>query len=264
MNPCPSVLETAVLPLNYYPHQVIKYLIEIKYRVICILVVFSTFISAVVFYKFYIIHLVVWMNPKTLTYSLNYFILTSITELFSVFFNMGFFIVKYILYYFLYYHVVSFLALGLYDREYLYLKSFFITSLFLWVLSTSVFWSMLLPITYDFFLSFQHKSTETLNIFFEPKMDEYISFLLSLYSQSYICFQLVLIIIISLEYTNTSLIMIKSLKKFVYIVILLIATVITPPEILSQMIIFMFLVLSIEIYLFSKILKKFLNVNFTS
>jgi sec-independent protein translocase protein TatC len=261
LNPCPSVLETAILPLNYYP-QVTKYVIEIKYRIICILIVFFTFISATVLYKFYIIHLVIWMNPETLTDSLNYFILTSITELFNVFFNMSFFLVKHVLYYFIYYHVVSFLALGLYDREYEYLKCFFITSLFLWFLSTSVFWNMLLPITYDFFFNFQHKSTETLNVFFEPKMDEYLSFLLSIYSQSYTCFQFLLVVITFLEYTNTSLIIIKNLKKFIYIFVLLIATFITPPEIINQMVIFLFLVLTIEAYLFSKILKK--NIGLTS
>ena len=202
------------------------------------------------------------MNPKALTDSLNYFILTSITELFNVFFSMSFFLVKHVLYYFIYYHVVSFLALGLYEREYTYLKYFFIASLFLWILSTSIFWSILLPITYDFFFNFQHKSTETLNVFFEPKMDEYLNFLLSIYSQSYTCFQFLLIVIIFLEYTNTSLIVMKSLKKLIYIFILLIATIITPPEILNQLVIFLFLVLSIEAYLFSKILKK--NVCLTS
>lgn len=231
-----------------------KYVIEIKYRIICILTVFFTFISVIIAYKFYIIHLVLWMNSTA--NSLNYFILTSITELFSVFFNMSSFLVKYMLYYYIYYHVVSFLALGLYHKEYKYLKKIFITSLFLWILSTSIFWNMLLPMTYDFFFNFQHRSTETLNVFFEPKMDEYLNFILNVYSQSYTCFQLLLVIIIFLEYTNTNLSAIKNLKKFIYILILLVATLITPPDILNQMIIFLFLVLSMETYLFSKILKK--------
>jgi len=235
-------------------------MIEIKYRIICILTVFFTFISVIIAYKFYIIHLIVLINSTT--DSLNYFILTSVTELFNVFFNMSFFLVKYVLYYYVFYHIVSFLALGLYHREYKYLKKVFIISLFLWALSTSIFWNILLPMTYDFFSSFQHKSTETLNVFFEPKMDEYLNFLLDVYSQSYTCFQLLLLIFIFLEYTTTNLTALKNLRKVIYIIILLIATIITPPEVLNQMVTFLFLVVNMEIYFFSSILKK--NLYLTS
>lgn len=190
------------------------------------------------------------------TDSLNYFILTSITELFNVFFNMSFFLVKYVLYYYAFYHIVSFLALGLYHKEYKYLKRVFIISLFLWALSTSIFWNILLPMTYDFFSSFQQKSTETLNVFFEPKLDEYLNFLFDVYSQSYTCFQLLLLIPIFLEYTITNLTALKDLRKVLYIIILSIATIVTPPEVLNQMVTFLFLVVSMEIYFLSSILKK--------
>jgi len=197
-----------------------------------------------------------WINPNALTNSLNYFIITSITELFNVFFNISLFIIKYILYYFVYYHIVSFLALGLYEKEYKYLKKLFMMSLFLWTLSTSLFLSFFLPLTYDFFFDFQQRSTETLNLFFEPKIEEYFSFILSIYSQSYMGFQLLLIFAIFFEYAKTDLTIIKNLKKFIYIFILLVATLITPPDILSQILFFTFFVVSLEIHLFCKILKE--------
>lgn len=229
-----------------------KYIIEIKYRTVCILIVFFTFIPILFIYKFYIIHFFLWINPN----SLNYFILTSITELFNVFFNISFFIIKYILYYFVYYHIVSFLALGLYEKEYKSLKKIFIMSLFLWALSTGLFLSIFLPLTFDFFFDFQKKSTETLNLFFEPKIEEYFSFILSIYSQSYIGFQLLLIFAIFFEYAKTNLNIIKNLKKFIYIFILLVATIITPPDMLNQILFFIFFVVSLEIHIFCKILKE--------
>ena len=229
-----------------------KYIIEIKYRTVCILIVFFTFIPILFIYKFYIIHFFLWINPN----SLNYFILTSITELFNVFFNISFFIIKYILYYFVYYHIVSFLALGLYEKEYKSLKKIFIMSLFLWALSTGLFLSIFLPLTFDFFFDFQKKSTETLNLFFEPKIEEYFSFILSIYSQSYIGFQLLLVFAIFFEYAKTNLNIIKNLKKFIYIFILLVATIITPPDMLNQILFFIFFVVSLEIHIFCKILKE--------
>jgi sec-independent protein translocase protein TatC len=229
-----------------------KYIIEIKYRTVCILIVFFTFIPILFIYKFYIIHFFLWINPN----SLNYFILTSITELFNVFFDISFFIIKYILYYFVYYHIVSFLALGLYEKEYKSLKKIFMMSLFLWALSTGLFLSIFLPLTFDFFFDFQKKSTETLNLFFEPKIEEYFSFILSIYSQSYIGFQLLLIFAIFFEYAKTNLNIIKNLKKFIYIFILLVATIITPPDMLNQILLFIFFVVSLEIHIFCKILKE--------
>jgi sec-independent protein translocase protein TatC len=229
-----------------------KYIIEIKYRTVCILIVFFTFIPILFIYKFYIIHFFLWINPN----SLNYFILTSITELFNVFFDISFFIIKYILYYFVYYHIVSFLALGLYEKEYKSLKKIFMMSLFLWALSTSMFLSIFLPLTFDFFFDFQKKSTETLNLFFEPKIEEYFSLILSIYSQSYIGFQLLLVFAIFFEYAKTNLNLIKNLKKFIYIFILLVATIITPPDMLNQILFFIFFVVSLEIHIFCKILKE--------
>jgi len=146
--------------------------------------------------------------------------------------------------------------LGLYEKEYKYLKKLFMMSLFLWTLSTSLFLSFFLPLTYDFFFDFQQRSTETLNLFFEPKIEEYFSFILSIYSQSYMGFQLLLIFAIFFEYAKTDLTIIKNLKKFIYIFILLVATLITPPDILSQMLFFTFFVVSLEIHLFCKILKE--------
>jgi sec-independent protein translocase protein TatC len=235
----------------------VKYIIEIKYRISCILIVFLTFMLTMTVYKFYVVHFFLWVNPRMLTSSLGYLILTSVTELFNVFLDLCFCSTKFILYYFAYYHTVSFMALGLYKREYFYLKRFFTISIILWVLSTSLFLNMFLPLTYDFFFSFQYVISR---VYFEPKVVEYFNFVLNVYSQSYLCFQLLLIFVAFLKYTKTDTFFIKSFKKIVYIIMLFVATIITPPDVLNQIGVFLFLILSIEIYIFSSFMKKNLDL----
>lgn len=237
----------------------VKYIIEIKYRVICILIVFFSFMLTMIVYKYYIIHFFLWINPKIIISSLNYLILTSVTEFFDVFFELCFSFTKYIIYYYIYYHIVSFLALGLYKREYKYLKGFFMISLFLCIFSTSMFLKFFLPITYDFFFNFQ---CYVFNVYFEPKMDEYFNFVLSLYYQSYACFQFLLLWIFSFKYTKTENSFIKKFKKFIYIILLIAATILTPPDVFSQIGVFLFLTLSIELYVFSRLLYKNLAERF--
>lgn len=237
----------------------VKYIIEIKYRVACILIVFFSFMLTMIVYKYYIIHFFLWINPKIIISSLNYLILTSITEFFDVFFELCFSFTKYIIYYYTYYHIISFLALGLYKKEYRYLKEFFTISVSLCVISTSMFLKIFLPITYDFFFSFQYY---VFNVYFEPKMNEYFNFVLNLYSQSYACFQFLLLLVFFFKYTEIDNSFIKKFKKFIYIILLMAATIMTPPDIFSQIGVFIFLLLSMEFYFFSRLLYKNLAKKF--
>jgi len=156
------------------------------------------------------------------------------------------------LYYFIYYHVTSFLALGLYKKEYTYLKKFFTKSFLWWGCYTAFYLKTLLPLSYEFFFVFHQKSIEKLQIFFEPKLYEFFDFIMETYSQNFICTQFLLILTEVFNYKNASLTTIKMLKKKLYIGVLFVATFLTPPDITSQLIVFLSLVLYIEAYLIGK------------
>lgn len=231
-----------------------KYLVEIKYRVISILILFFTFMGTIFFYKFYFIHLILWVNPRVFSIVLN---ITSITELFDIFLKISFFLVKYFLFYYIYYHCVCFLALGLFNIEYYYLKFFFNASLCLWGFSTVFFVTGFLPMAYDFFFQIEKSSSDILNsVRFEHNLVDYVDFFLELYSQSYMCFQVVLLLGGLFRYLKLSLSVLKTFKKLIYICILLIATIITPPDAFSQFLFFLFLAVNLEIYIFLRIFKE--------
>jgi sec-independent protein translocase protein TatC len=248
LNPCPSVLETDILPLNYFP-KMMRYIIEIKYRVVCVLIASFASILTSIKYRYYIIYLLLDTYPKLKESSTKYFILTSVTELFDVFLNTWLFITSYVLYYFMYYHIVSFMSLGLYRKEYENLKKLFVFSLFLWLVSTNLFLRILLPLTYEFFFEFRKESDcKNFKLYLEPKLDTYIDFTLNIYLQSYVTFQLFSVFVFLFEYAKTKEFVAK-FKKIIYIKTLIIATIITPPDIWSQITLYAFLIISIETYL---------------
>ena len=229
---------------------------EIKYRLIFIFVAITTSMLTLIKYKYYLINLILETCPPLHETTTKYFILTSITELFDVFFNTSLFITYHITYYFTCYHVICFMSLGLYKKEYISLRHLFINSLYLWVACVYLFLQTILPLASIFFLEFKQKSNcDHLKLYLEPKLDTYLNFTISIYMQCCLIFQLILIFIFLTNYTKTINFIIK-FKKTVYIGILITATIITPPDIWCQITVFLFLTLSIEIYLMKKEFNK--------
>ena len=148
------------------------------------------------------------------------------------------------------------MSLGLYKKEYISLRHLFINSLYLWVACVYLFLQTILPLASIFFLEFKQKSNcDHLKLYLEPKLDTYLNFTISIYMQCCLIFQLILIFIFLTNYTKTINFIIK-FKKTVYIGILITATIITPPDIWCQITVFLFLTLSIEIYLMKKEFNK--------
>lgn len=248
MNPCPSVLETAILPLNYFP-EIIKYIVEIKYRIIFIFITLVTSMLTLIKYRYYLINLILETCPELQRNTTKYFILTSITELFDVFFNTWLLIIGHILFYFTCYHIISFMSWGLYKKEYNDFKCFFVNSFYLCIASIFVFLQEVLPLTYIFFFEFKQKSDcKHFKLYFEPKLDTYLNFTINIYIQCCFIFQLMLIMIFLINYTKTTNYITK-FRKTIYISTLITATVITPPDIWSQLTLFLLLIMFFEIYL---------------
>lgn len=215
---------------------------------ISIFIAIATSMLTLIKYRCSMINLFLETCPNLYENTIKYFILTSITELFDVFFSTWLFIIYHIMYYFTCYHIISFMSLGLYKKEYKNLKCFFINSVYLWITSIYVFLKILLPMTFLFFFQFEQQANyKYFKLYFEPKLDTYLNFTINIYIQSYLIFQIILILIFLINYTKT-MFFIPKFRKTIYIGALIIATLITPPEIWSQIIVFLFLILSIEIY----------------
>ena len=233
-----------------------KYVKELRNRFFLIILCWiSIFLIAYLYKEILLFELLKPTTEKTLI-MFNSFIFTNVTELFSVYIELAFFISKQITVFYIFYHFFSFLLPGLYVYEYSLIKSFFKIIIIFWIISTIIYYYYLAPVIWNFFLSFQENlSKQQINIKFEAKISEYLSFFIEMYNHCHLQFQIFVFIILFLNHHSDNKNLIKQYRKFLYFIFLLVSTIITPPDIFSQLIIYFVLILFFEIMILIQFFK---------
>ena len=232
------------------------FLIELKNRTLLIILTWISVIAVSYFYKEVLVFLLV--KPNLIMFQQNslYFIFTNLTDIFSTYLKLISFIGNQFFIVFLLYHIFVFLAPGLYFFEYKRYAKLFKTSLILWFLSIFILNFYILPLSWNFFLSFQTSINHSvLTFYLEAKIVEYIDFYINLY---YICclnFQLFVLLIIYFSYIKESLDSVKTLRRFFYFGFFLIATFLTPPDVFSQILVGVSTIAAFELTIVTVILK---------
>lgn len=235
--------------ISYY-----KYYLEIKNRCFLLFITWS-FVSVTCYlYKETILFSLI--NLSNHYQSVNerpYFIFTDISEIFYVYLQLTFFISNQIVLIMLFYHSLLFLSSGLYKLEYQKLRSAFKIFLLAWLSSLCLLSKFLIPFSWSFFLSFQQ--ADSISFFFEAKIVEYFSYFTNLY---YICLincQVLTIITLLLNNLSENLKKVRKFRKLFYLIFVVFSTLTTPPDIMSQVVMSICLVVLYEFILFSKYLK---------
>lgn len=241
-----------------------KYYLEIKNR--CFLLLLTWFSTIFVGY-IYRETLLFSCVKSNVYYDSNdaifYFIFTDIKEIFSVYLTLVFFVGNQVLMFFFIFHILAFISLGLYKFEYKYLKSVFSISIFFWFFSLIIFNKILFPISLHFFLSFQSFNTfKYLHLHFEAKLNEYLNFYIMFY---YICAfycQIFVIFCLFVDYINTDRKLIRRFRKLFYYLFIFFSTLVTPPDVISQILVSISLIFVYELLIFINLL--FLNIRKTN
>lgn len=234
------------------------YYSEIKNRffLICLSWICVSLISY--FYKETILFLLVsFTNLTVLSNFKPYFIFTNVTEIFSVYTQLIFFIANQIFIINIFYHILMFLSLGLYKYEYKNLKFAFKIFIITWIISIVILNKILIPITWNFFLSFQEQTNpKTVSLFFEAKLNEYLNYYVNLYYLCLLNCQVFVCIAIFINFISQDINKIKKFRKIFYYIFIIFSTLTTPPDVLSQLIVSFCLIFMYETLLVLKILKK--------
>jgi len=183
----------------------------------------------------------------------QYFIFTDISEIFYVYLQLTFFVSNQITLLMLLYHSIIFLSSGLYKSEYEKLQFAFQVYTLSWVCSILLLNKIIIPVSWDFFLSFQE--ADGIAFFFEAKIIEYLNYFTNLY---YVCFlncQLLTVTTLLLNNYNKNIDKIRRFRKLFYILFVIFSTLTTPPDIISQILMSASLITFYEILLFFNILK---------
>lgn len=131
------------------------------------------------------------------------------------------------------YQIWAFLAPGLYPREKAIVRGFFMAAPILFFMGMFLAYFGVIPLAWHFFLSFQ--SQEGLPIQIDPKMDDYFGLILQILLAFGIAFLLPLILAILIYRNVIGLDALKQYRRHVFVGILMVAAVITPPDVISQL-----------------------------
>ena len=241
-----------------------RYYIEIKSRLLLLFISGNLIFLVGYIFKEILLSIVVssYSISGDSSIELSYFIFTDVIEVFNVYVCLILFLGKQVLFFQLCYHFLMFLVPGFTKKEYRFLLLFFVISSFLFFLSIILFKKFLFPFSWNFFLSFKDFVTfKSLTLHFEAKLLDYIMFFINFYFSCVLCFQFFLLPFFLVVYFKIDLSNFKSFRKFLYYGCIIFSTLITPPDITSQIVLSFIFIIGCEILVYFALLKSLLKLN---
>lgn len=165
------------------------------------------------------------------------------------------------------YQLWRFVAPGLYKSEKNAFLPFLIASPIMFALGASFAYYVVTPLAFDFFLGFQQAGTvlveggvdnATAGIAFQGSAQEYLSLTTKFILAFGVCFQLPVLLSLMGKAGLVSARGLESVRKYAVVLILLVAAIVTPPDVVTQLILFVVVygLYEISIFLVRRIEKK--------
>ena len=235
------------------------YISEIKIRLFYIFTMLvCTFITCYIF-KEPIIYILI---KPLLTISTQYFIFTNLIEIFIMYLKILLIISLYLIIPFILYQIWLFFVPGLYIYEKISLKYFFYLIILTLCLGISIAYYIIIPIAWQFFISFETKEQNLFSIHYEAKINEYLILILNILLTISFCFQFPLYILLLINFNILNISWFYKKRKIAYICILIFAAIISPPDLFSQILLVIPLIILYEITIFYSLLFKEYQLNF--
>jgi sec-independent protein translocase protein TatC len=145
-----------------------------------------------------------------------------------------------------------FVAPGLYKHEKSALAPFLIATPILFFMGGAMVYYIVMPWAYEFLLNFELQGGDgTLPIVSEPKVNEYLSLAINLIFAFGICFELPVVLSLLGRIGIISSKGMRERRKYAILVAFIVAAVITPPDVISQVLLASVLICLYEISIFS-------------
>ena len=239
-----------------------KYYVELKNRVILLLFTWASLLIICYYLKESL--LFIFINSNKYYNNLNnipYFIFTNVDEIFYVYMYLIRFITNQTTGLMLLYQSLMFLTLGLYHSEYVKIKSTITIFVITWICSIFLLKTLVIPFSWSFFLSFQKPNNylQPASFFFEARIIEYLNYFTNFYYVCLINCQILTLSILLLNKISEKTGMIKRFRKLFYLIFIIFSTIITPPDVISQIIMSLNLILIFELLVFTKCLTKLIR-----
>ena len=226
-------------------------IIEIKNRILILLITWFS-----VFFIGYKYKEILFFSLLKSNITINYFIITNVTEVFLTYFKLNQLLANYFFIFYFCYHSFLFSITGLYYAEYSSLRNLIfmgLTSLTCFILLISF---LGIPMTWAFFFESQQiVSDQIIPLYFETKLQEFLFFYESfLYLTVLNAFFFTILTFFSIH-INKSLFLLKINRKIFHLFLLVIVILLTPSDIFSFISAGFILMFIFELVIFFNFLK---------
>ena len=138
------------------------------------------------------------------------------------------------------FQIWRFIAPGLYKKEKLAFLPFLIASPLLFFIGAAFAYFVVLPLAFNFFLSFQNTTdlNNLVGIKYLGTINEYLSLTMRFILAFGICFQLPVLLTLMGKAGLVSSLSLIRIRKYAVVSILIIAAIVTPPDVITQIILF--------------------------
>lgn len=227
------------------------YLLEIKYRVLFTCCCFAINFALLYYYKEQILFLL----GQHQTGNFPHFITTNLPEIFLCLFKFSIYLALYCTFPIVLIQSLFFFIPALYRYEYKIIKNLVNMSLLLYIVTNITLYKILLPYCWEFFSGFELNYEESgINVKLETRLYEYLNFFTEFFFSLNIILNLCLILsFVMLKFPVYFLI---KLRKIIYLFSFVIATIISPPDITSQIFIGVSFTIIYEFYIYSLLLTS--------
>ena len=220
----------------------VEHLTELRSRLILSVLVFLICMVCVFPFSKYIFNFLAMPITELLAVQneANDLIFTGLQQGFMVNVKISFFGGFIVSFPFVGFQIWRFIAPGLYKKEKLAFLPFLIASPLLFIIGGAFAYFVVLPLAFNFFLSFQNTSdlNNLVGIKYLGTINEYLSLTMRFILAFGVCFQLPVLLTLMGKAGLVSSISLIRIRKYAIVSILIIEAIVTPPDVITQIILF--------------------------